>query len=1085
MGFLALAENSSRSLRCLLTFLLLAAGLFAQTDRATLRGIVSDPSGAIVPGADVVVTEVATNSQRKFTSDENGNYEIPGLKPGLYRLAADKAGFRAFVADNLLLDAGQVRRMDVTLQVGATTETVTVQAGAALIQTETGTISGELDKKKFLDRPLVDVYPSPLALMTTMPGIQGNGWNLVMSGISDRQKQSWQMDGVANDTAGDQNDNPAFFETVQVTSVSSGADASRATSFNMVSKRGSNDWHASASYKHENSGLNAREFFDMRPKKSPYILHETNFDVTGPIIKDRTFFYVAWFHQTIPLGSWVNRNTPTLKMRQGDFSEYPTAVRDPLNNDLPFPDKKIPLERFNSVSKKAMDLYYPLPNQGAANSPTNNYGWYFPYNSDLYKGDWPMFRVDHKFTESNNLFVRWMARKTPYIRPGSGFEWATYTQKRDHRQMVISDTHVFSPTLVNTFTFGRQTDFFLYGEDEKGVKPLTGAEAVAALGIQGVNAKGYKAMGFPQISINGLATLNNSNGAIDNVNADDGVNTYSDTMTWAKGKHVVKFGGEYRTYWWFSGSIANTVYGNYGFDGSISGVGFADFMLGIPNSTSRLDPLVNRPNHNKQAGFFFTDTFKVTPKLTLDYGLRWDYYANASYDDGLMYNFDLKTGSVIVPAELQSKIHPLYPKNIPIITGDVVPPGSRKNIRPRISAAYRLTNKTVIRGGYGEFTDSWSYTARRPGSDPFVLTESYNNAKNALGLSFPNPFPANLGAATVASQSVTAWPMDTENGTIRQFNFTLEQEIYNMGIRLSYIGMRNSGLNYGTYNMNKPQPSTTPFAQSRRPYPLFNSVNVFGTDGKVHYNSAQFEVQRRIGSLVFNSNFTWSKNMYNWANTENPYAITDKWARDANNRERYWVSSLTWQLPFGKDRRFLNQIPGALNQVIGGWTTNFISTFASPTYASPSYNNTPLAGGGTTADPSGTSTNGGLPDAIGDPQGSGFNRTVNQWFDKNAYAPPPVGRFGNASPNSIEGYPIRVQHLSVAKAFPVTERLKMTFTGSFSNLLNHPHFGSTAADGFQRNIQNADTGKFTATRPNYEPEKQSYRQIDLKLRIEF
>jgi len=197
-----------------------AAVAFAQTEKSTLRGTVTDQSSAIVPGAEIVVTDIATNVEaRRLLSDGNGNFEVPDLKPGMYRVKVDMAGFRSFVADNVKLDAGLIRRVDISLQVGATAETVTVTAGAAVIQTETGTISGELDQKKFLDRPLVDVYPSPLALMTTMPGIQGNGWNLVMSGISDRQKQTWAMDGVANDTAGDQNDNPSFFETVQVTSV--------------------------------------------------------------------------------------------------------------------------------------------------------------------------------------------------------------------------------------------------------------------------------------------------------------------------------------------------------------------------------------------------------------------------------------------------------------------------------------------------------------------------------------------------------------------------------------------------------------------------------------------------------------------------------------------------------------------------------------------------------------------------------------------------------------------------------------------------------------------------------------------------
>jgi len=1043
----------------------------AQTDRATLRGTVTDPSGAVVPGAEIVITELATNIEaRRLNTDDNGNFEAPALKPGHYRMTVDGKGFRSHVADNILLDAGLIRRLDITLQLGATSETVTVQAGAALIQTDSGMISGELDKSKFLDRPLVDVYPSPLALMTTMPGIQGNGWNLVMSGISDRNKQTWAMDGVPNDTAGDQNDNPAFFETVQVNQVGAGADTSRATSFNMISKRGSNDWHFSAYYKHENAGLNAREFFT--PKRTPYILHETDVDATGPIIKDRTFFYAAWFHQTIPLGSWANRNTPSLLMRNGDLSQFTTAVKDPFNNNAPFPNKQIPASRFSPVSQKVQDLYYPNPNQGDANTLTNNYGFLFPYNSDLYKGDWPMFRIDHKVNDKNNLFVRWMQRKTPYIRPGSGFEWATYTQKRDHRQLVVSDTHIFTPSLINTFTFGHQTDFFLYGEEEKGIKALTGAEAVAAIGLQGVNAKGYKAMGFPQITINGLATLNNADGAINNVNSDNGVDSYLDTMTWSKEKHVMKFGGEFRRYWFFSGSISNQVYGNFTFNANITGVAYGDFLLGIPFTSTRLDPIVNRTSRNNQYGLFFNDTYKVTQKLTLDYGIRWDYYGIPRYDDGLMYNFDLTSGKVIVEEQNLSKINPLYPKNIPIGTGQVVPNASLKNFQPRISAAYRLSTNMVIRGGYNQYTDSWDYNSRRAGASPFQLAESYNNVitNNAAAFTFPNPFPASLSSATVPSQTVTVLPLDTKNGTIRQFNLSIERQLKSLGFRLSYIGMRNTGLNYGTYNMDKPQPSTIPFTQSRRPYNLFTAVNVFGTDGKVHYNSVQMEVQKRVGSFMFNSNFTWSKNMYNWANTENPYAITDKWARDANNREKYWVNSLTWALPVGKNRRFLSSAPAAVDYVLGGWTTQFIASFASPTYFSPAFSG---------SDPSGTNTSGGLPNRIADGN-LGGSRTPTKWFDPAAFTVPALGYFGNAAPNSLESFPINVQHLSLAKSIPITERIRATLTGSFSNLMNHPHFST-----INNNISNPNPGMFTATRPNYEPEKQSYRQVDLKFRIEF
>ncbi len=1074
--------------RLILAALLVSGALLAQTDRATLRGTVTDPTGLVVPNATITIEEVGTNIEaRRLTTDENGNYEAPALKPGTYRVKVDNAGFRSFVADAVLLDAGQVRRLDVGLQVGSTTESVTVTGGAALIQTDTGAISGELDKKKFLDRPLVDVYPSPLALMTTMPGIQGNGWNLVMSGMTSRDRQTWAMDGIANDTAGDQNDNPVFFDTVQVNEVSSGADMARATSFNMISKRGSNDWHASAYYKHENSGLNATEFFNRGSgkKKAPYIFHEWDVDLTGPIIKNRTFFFVAWFHQIIPLGSFTQRNAPTIAMRDGNFTGLAT-IKDPLNNLAPFPNQQIPTSRVNPLSKKFMDTYFPLPNQGTANSVTNNYGWYFPYNSDLYKGDWPFLRFDHKISDANTMYVRWMQRKTPYIRPGAGFDWAVYTQVRDHRQLVASDTHVFSPTVVNIFSFGHQTDNFKYGEDEKGNVPLFGDDVVKSLGLQGVNPNGYHTMGFPRVRIQNLSDEYNSDGAVGTQMNDDGVNTYTDTLTWLKGKHVAKFGGEFRRYWWFGGSVPVGSYGDYNFNGSNLGVGFAEFLLGTPSNATRLDPLTSRDSHNKQVGLFITDTFKVSQKLTLDYGIRWDYYGIASYDDGLMYNYNVSAGNIIVSPEARAKVHPLFPKSLPMVTGQVVPNADLKNIHPRISAAYRISNKMVIRGGYGEFADSWSYTARRPGSNPFSLSESYDfRVADGPLPNWENPWPATLASATVPSQSVTSIPMDTKTGTIRQFNFTLEREIHNMGVRLSYIGMRNTGLAYGTYNQNKPRPSTATFTASMRPNPLFNSINVYGDDGKVRFNSVQAEVQKRMGSFMFNSNLTWSKNMYNWANTENPYDITNHWARDGANREKYWVTSFTWQLPFGKQQRFLSSAPAVVDHILGGWTTQFVNTLASPTYVNPSFSSCDLySKTGCVADPSGTGSNGGLPDAIGDPystfNNSGYNRTNDSWFNPYAFAAPPKGRFGNATPNTLEGYGINVQHLSVAKSFHITERLKTTFTGAFSNLLNHPHFNS-----INTNITNADPGKFTSTRPNYEPEKQGYRQIDLKLRLEW
>jgi carboxypeptidase family protein len=1057
-----------------------------QTALSVLRGTVTDESGAALPSVVITVTDLTTSIKvRTITTDGNGNFEIPDLKLGSYRLNAEKTGFRAYVADNLVIDAGQTRRLDISLQVGQATDSVTVEAGAALITKETGTISGEIDKRKFTDQPTVDVYPSPLSMLTTLPGIQGNGWNIVISGVSDRNKQTWAMDGVANDTAGDQNDNPAFYQTVQVTTVTPGADSARSVNFNMVSKRGGDQFHGQVFYRHFNSGLNSRDFF--APRRSPYIQHEWEGELSGPIWKEHTQFYVAWFHQSIPLSSSIQRNVPTAQMRQGNFSQF-GAITDPLTGK-PFPGNIIPADRINPVSQAIQDRFYPAPNLGGPTTLTNNFNWQFPYNTDLYKGDWPFVRIDHKLTNNNNLFVRWAQRKTPYIRPG-GTPDLTWTQARDHRQMVISDTHIFSPNLINTFTFGRQTDFLLIGEEEKGVTTLFGDDVVKSLGIQGVNQGNFHTQGFPNISISGglgsqsPVTLSSNNGGLGNIDVDNGLNTYIDSLTWSKGKHVLKFGGEYRQLWQFSGNISSQVYGNFNFNGVYTGIGYADFLLGLPQTSTRLNPVTNRKSSNKQVGFFVSDTFKISQKLTIDYGLRWDYYATPTYNDGLMANFDPATGNVVVAPGTLSRINPAYPTNlIKVVEGKVVPVPDKRNLRPRISAAYRIGDNTVVRGGYGEYSETWGYFSL-PSSAPFQFSESYIGTKTQPLPAFPNAFPLSASAA-LASQSITGLPLQTDNGVIRQFNVSLEREWHDIGLRASYIGSRGSGLNY-SLNINKPEPSTTAFAQSRRPYPQFNGVTMTRTDGQTRYDSLQVAANRRMRSFTFNVSWTFSNSLYNYANTENPYNVTSLWARDAANRRNYLDFYTIWEVPVGRNRHFLSKAPAVVNHLIGGWNLQTISYFGSGQYFSPAFN---------TVDPSNTNSQGGLPDRIGDGNLSGDARTKTRWFDPSAFKIPGcpdskplcssserqnVGRFGNSGVNILEGQGLNVHHVSVAKTFPFTEQWKMTLTGEISNLFNHQHFNNP-----NNNISNANPGQFTSTIPNYNPEKQSYRQVALKLRIEF
>ena len=1048
---------------------LAASGAFAQTEKCTLRGTVTDPSGAAVPGTDITVTETGTNVEvRKISSGSSGNYEAPDLKPGVYRVRADKAGFRGFIADSVLLDAGQTRRMDFVLQIGATAETITVEAGAALIQTETGTIAGEIDKKKYAATPLLHIYATPLGILTTTPGIQGNGWNVTMSGLA-RPQQSWAMDGVANDTTGDQLDNPSFFEAVQVTTVNAGADSARVTNFNMVSKRGANEFHGGVYYKHFNSGMQARRYFD--PRRTPFIQHEWMAEASGPIWKDRTFFYGSWFQQILPLGVYRQASVPTMKMRAGDFSESTKAINDPLSGQ-PFPNKVIPATRFSGVSRTVQESYLPAPNSGAPGAQTNNYGWDHRFGEFQYKGDWPFIRIDHNLSRNNNLYVRWMQRKTPHINPGPLPQFEA-TRIRDHRQLVISDTHVISPALVNSFMFGMSTDNIKSGPTLSDLTPLQGDAVVKAIGLLGVNRGGFRTQGFPTMTISGITGLSVVAGAIDNQLNDDYIRTWQDSLTWSKGRHTLKFGAEYRQFRQNLGTVAAATYGTFNFNGSLTGLGYADFLLGLPYSAARLDPITPRGATNSQAGLYLTDSFKVTQRLTLDYGLRWDYYGIPKSADGLVYNWDPATGNVIVPQDYLSRVHPLYPTStIKIVGGKAVPDADFTNFRPRLSAAYRAGKGMVIRGGYGEFSETWGYYARLLDGGPYEISETYFNAiQNGRPLlSFPSPFPSSTASAGVPSLSVTALPLKTETGVIRQWNFTLEREIHSIGLRASYIGSRGSGLNY-SLNTNKPRPSEIAFSAARRPFPQFVNTTVTRDDGAWRYDSLQLQAQRRVGQFTFNAHWTWCNNLRNNANTENPYDVTSNWSRDNIDRRHYASINTTWAIPVGKGRRFLTAAPALVDTLLGGWGLQSVSYLATGQYFSPAFSG---------SDPSNTNTSGGLPDRIADGNLPTSDRSKTRWFDPSAFAVPKRGTFGNSAPNTLIGQGINVHHLSISKRFPITEKLRMTYTAAASNIFNRAHF-----DNPKNNISNPDPGMFTAVVVDHNPEKQAVRQIAMQLRLEF
>jgi len=1063
----------------LLCSLFLYSSAWGQQGLSTLRGTVTDKTGAIVVGVAMSAREVSTNiTERTVMSDAEGNYEMPGLKAGTYQVTASMSGFKTSVFDDVRLQSSQVKRVDVVLEVGEVTTEVNVSAAATAIQTEQATIGADFNAaKRYGDLPVPgNAFSGTYAVLAILPDVQrepGDWGSPRFAGQGGSQVHMGQ-DGIKEETLNSQTVNMEAVQELKAVYVNNSAEYARVGFFDTITKSGGNDYHGQVSYYHRNSALAARNFFE--DQKTQVLYHTFNGSASGPIIKNKTFFYALWNGERVPGHAFYLSSVPTERMRSGDFSELlsldtPLVIKDPLTGQ-PFSDNLIPQGRLNSVGVKAQDAFFPLPNRGGL---VSNLGWEHPYPDDQFHADVLSVRIDHKVTEKNSLYGRIQAYLPRYVLAGN-YPTTNWTRLRQSHSWIITDTHVFSPTLLNSFTFGGNRDGIKDNEEVDGFQPISGSAVVDQLGLQGVNQPGVQRPGgSPVFKISGYDDIDVQPGGflISNRNF-----TFADSVTWAIGKHVVKFGGEQRTYSDYDERVPNENFGSFEFNGAFSGNAYADFLLGLPLSSTRLNPLVNRKRTQKEIGLFITDTFKVTPKLTMDVGLRWDRFSSTTYDDGLMYNWDPATGNIIVPQSALEKVSPFYPTSINVVNGDPVPSTDSRNFVPRIGAAYRVNDKTVVRGGYGIFNEFLGQLWRVQGGGPFAVTETYfNSISNGVPfLQMPNPFPSSGVSPDVPSQTASGFPLRTKNGKIHQFNVTVERQVGDMGFRLSYIGSRSRGMNYGDADsslpleINKPEPSLIPFSDDRRPYPQFVSAIFPRSDGRSNYDSLSFNAQRRVGWVAFDAHWTWAHGMSDFLNLDNPYA-TRFWNRDFLAKHRVVLNTVL-ELPFGRGRRFMTNAPGAIDHILGGWRVIWVAYMQTGQFFSPTFSD---------ADPSNTNTFGGFPDRICNGNLPSDQRTVERWFDVACFANPPAGRFGNSGANILEGPGLHAHNVTFGKRFRLTEKLQFDYTALIGNIFNHPNFLFPASDISVP----GGAGVISETHGLYSGERAGQRMIEMRLRLEF
>ncbi|PYV43102.1 MAG: hypothetical protein DMG06_11940 [Acidobacteria bacterium] len=729
----------------------LVSRAYCQTTFGQITGTVTDPSGAVVPGAKVTVTNQETLIAREVSTSARGVFNVPNLNVGTYRVRITVTGFTTYERGGLILSANQVINVDATLALGATETVTEVTAASPAINTETSALADVKTNRDLeqlpleMTRHLADKGFYTYAFLTTGTSSVTTTSLPVINGVRTQSGTLPTMDGIAV-TAYQGGASPVqpSFEGVQEVNVVTGnptAEFAVAANFTVVTKSGTNDLHGTAFYNYNGNALNARNFFS---DSTPFRVYN-NFggSLGGPIKKNKAFFFADYEASRESARNLMVVDSPLPQWRNGDFSSLDFPIMDPSTNRS-FLGNIIPPNRISPVSQKMQDVLFPLPNFGPPGLESGNFRQQFRGTTGFTRFNQFDARVDYKVSERDAIFGRVSWRRMPLDYTDLVPTIGQVTQNRYGHSAVFSWTHTFSPTLVNEFRTGVTYHRNRYYLD------VIGSDLIQQFGIQGITTAGIH--NAPIVRIDPVTYIDYDD--FDDSYFDNPSTTFewTDNVNWTRGRHFVKFGFDTirdRLNETFTTSL---VYGGYNFPGVFTGFGYADFLLGIPETTELAIPTPPRYLRSTSAALYLQDQFKVNRKLTLNYGLRWELTAPFNHKLGAIYSFDPQTGALVIPDKGVSQVNPFFPSNIPVVTASQsgFPKDSLLDFRkgyfqPRFGFAYKPfdNEKTVIRAGYGIYGNLvYRSMARDMGGGPFSGSATYiNSVTNGVPLfSFPEPF---------------------------------------------------------------------------------------------------------------------------------------------------------------------------------------------------------------------------------------------------------------------------------------------------------------------------------------------------------
>ncbi|MFB3827862.1 MAG: carboxypeptidase regulatory-like domain-containing protein [Bryobacteraceae bacterium] len=1115
-------------LRLPVLFLLLAAAVAAQAPQAAIRGVVADESGAVMPGVQVTARNQDTGVASAARANQDGRYYLPYLAPGTYTVTAEQEGFQKAVLRGVTLSVNQTATIDLTMKIGQVSQEVTVEAQGVAVEKESGTIGTVIDSREIENLPLLG--RNPYALIELVPGTRTSAhWNelavdetsqAVVSINGARGNQSeFLLDGAPNSSP--IRNNPVVIPSVaavqefKVETNGFSAEFGRSAGgvINVVTRSGTSRYRGEVYEFFRNDVFDASDFFANRAGAERPMLRYNQFGVSwgGPILRGRTFFFSNYEGVRTRQGVTFLSTVPTAAQREGDFSRTfirtgqlitiydPATTRpDPANPSrslrAPFPANRIPLDRQDPVARN-LTGFFPLPN--TAGDPVSGVNNFVSTSAQTIRKDMVTARVDHHLSARQRVYGRYSVDATPFNRPDvyNNIASPSFGPQNFRRQSFTLDdvcTAGSSSILNARYSFSRLRNRNL---------PRSAGADLTKLGYPAGLAEQMAINVMPPISISGM------NSRFSGGNIGTGLALGSDLMirgagenhtaagTWTRvfGRQTVKTGGDLRLYrmnTFYHGDGANSFDFNAGFTqgpnpaaaSPTAGYGYASFFLGLGNGGGVQIVPALALQQVYWAGFV-QDDVKVTRRLTLNLGLRYDYGSPLTDRFNQLTNFDYGAPVPLnAPGiDLRGALAFVGVGGVP--RGQVNP--DRNNVAPRFGFAYALSPRLVLRGGAGLFyapTTGHGANAASYGTSGFLANTTFVGSVNGFTVlrSLSNPYPdgivqatgSRLGPATLLGQSVSYTDRNSQTPYAEQWSFAIQGELPGrMLVDATYAGSRglhlfaNRIMNqlpstflslgdtlrelapnpvYGQVRQGVLNTSTLPRARLLRPFPQFDTMTAVDANwGASEYHALQLKLQKRMAHGVhFLASFSFSKIMGNvnsgeWGGENLGYSAVQDWS---NLRSEWSVSELniarrltlsfTWEPPFGRARAFLRRGPAA--KLLGGWQIAGVATFSSgvPLGVACANNTTYSFGGGC------------RPDVLYNPALPAAERTAERWFDTAAFAQPAPYRFGNASRTipGLLGDGIRNADLSLMRTLRVDEQRQVLLRMQAFNLTNSVRF---------------------------------------------